>query len=350
MTTITRQSFIDTITSGDASGIDLKHLTPATQAALERAGITTGSLAELAGTDKRINGHEELSRLFDLIDRVDQNDSHDSLATTARLDNGRPATTLSGVAAEALKNEIENARVNRHVRGPTAQQLTPPHERALSSLEAAGFTDIHLAKATPYYNQGKAPWAAYPYPKSGAAPDSTRTLKDAGCAPCALAMADVALRGSVTTPKLVADFAVDGGFSGSPKGFGSDTRGLAKAWAAEHDLTYTLAASSDHSKNVDAVLRGLQADGVALAGVGPGHFADKSHVVLINGYAKDKDGQEWFFVANPGRENQDRSKGLGVDDTVQQDMALDAQMGRVRVSRAQLEAELSYACILESRV
>ena len=170
MSTITRQSFIDNMTSGGASGIDLDHLTPATQAALERAGITTGSLAELAGADKRISGPEELSRLFDLIDRVDRNGNRDSIATTARLENGRPAATLSGVAAEALKNELEGARINRHVRGPTAQQLTPPHERAVSSLEAAGFTDIHLAKGTIHDNQGAAPWAGHPYPRAGPCP------------------------------------------------------------------------------------------------------------------------------------------------------------------------------------
>jgi hypothetical protein len=349
MSQITRQSFINTISNAGASGIELDNLTPGTQAALERAGITTGSLAELAGSDGRIGGQEELSRLFDLIDRVDRNGSRDSIATTARLDNGRLGATLSGVAAEALKNEIEGARINRHVRGPTAQQLTPSHERAVSSLEAAGFTDIHLAKATPYYNQTKAPWAAHPYPKNGGAEDSTRTLKDAGCAPCALAMADATLRRSETTPSHVADFAVEGGFSGSPTRFGSDTRGLTRAWAATHDLSYTLADSRDRGENVDAIRRGVQADGVALAGVGPGHFTDKSHVVLINGYAKDKQGQEWFFIANPGQENQSRRKGLGVDETVQQDMSLDPSVGAVRISRAQLEAELNYACILERR-
>ena len=44
--------------------------------------------------------------------------------------------------------------------------------------------------------------------------------------------------------------------------------------------------------------------GVAVVGVGNGHFADEAHVVVINGYAKDKDGKEWFFVVNPGRRDQ----------------------------------------------
>lgn len=346
MSQITRQSFINTMSNGAVSGIDPNGLAPATEQALEAAGITASSLGEIAGADARISGQEELARLFEMIDRVDRNGSTRSIATTTRGDDGRLMATPSGAAAKALMDDIDKARVNRDARPQSAS----PHQRALETLEAAGFTDIHLAKGTPYYNQGKMPWAAYSYPKSGAEPDSTRSLKEAGCAPCALAMADATLRGSQTKPSHVADFAVDGGFSGSATRFGSDTQGLAKAWAATHDLTYTLAASPDRSENVDAILRGLQADGVALAGVGRGHFTNASHVVLINGYAKGADGQEWFFVANPGQENQARRKGLGVDETVQQDMSLDASVGRVRISRAQLESELNYACILERRV
>ncbi len=104
------------------------------------------------------------------------------------------------------------------------------------------------------------------------------------------------------------------------------------------------------------MLTGLRAGGVALAGVGiddrlkQGHFTNTSHVVLVNGYAKDAEGKEWFFVANPGRDNQERSTGLKTDATVIQDLTLNAAVGRVRISREQLEAELNYACILERSV
>jgi hypothetical protein len=340
MSQITRQSFINTMSSGAASGIDPNGLAPATEEALEAAGITASSLGEIAGDDARISGEQELARLFEMIDRVDRNGSRKSIATTARGDDGRLVATPSGAAAQALMDEIEKARVNRDARPQSAS----PHQRALETLEAAGFTDIHLAKGTPYYNQGDQRYRNYLYPKRPPEPGSTRTLQDAGCAPCALAMADATLRGSGTTPIAVADFAVAGGFSGAPRGFGSDTRGLAKAWAETHDLTFTL-ANSVSSKDVDAIRAGLDAGGVALVSVGEGHFTDGSHVMLVNGYAKDAEGEEWFFVANPGREIQRR-----LDDNVKQDLSLNPALGRVRISRAELEKELNYACILERRL
>jgi hypothetical protein len=149
---------------------------------------------------------------------------------------------------------------------------------------------------------------------------------------------------------------VNGGFSGASNGFGSDTKGLTRAWAAAHDLTLTEASSRDRPENVDAIMAGLQRGGVALASVGidprsgQGHFTNTSHVVLINGYAKDADGKEWFFIANPGRENQQRSPGLTTDDDVKQDLTLAPAVGRVRISRDQLVAELRYACVLERSV
>ena len=340
MSQITRQSFIGTMTNGAASGIDPNGLAPATQQALEGAGITANALGDIAGADARINGEQELTRLFEMIDRVDRNGSARSIATTARGEDGRLVATPSGAAAQALMDEIDKARVNRDAR----PQTMSPHQRALSTLEAAGFTDIHLAKGTPYYNQADERWRDHPYPKSPPEPGTTRTLQDAGCAPCALAMADATLRGGGTMPTAVADFAVEAGFSGAPGGFGSDTRGLARAWAETHDLTFTL-ANSVNSKDVDAIRGGLDAGGVALVSVTTGHFTDRSHVMLINGYARDADGQEWFFVANPGRVIQRR-----LDDDVKQDLSLNAASGRVRISRAELEKELSYACILERKL
>ena len=196
MSQITRQSFINTMSNGAASGIDPSDLAPATQQALEAAGITESSLGDIAGPDARISGEKELARLFEMIDRVDRNGSTRSIATTARGDDGRLVATPSGAAAQALMDEIAKARVNRGVSAPASQSSDARYERSISTLQAAGLTDIHLAKGTPYYNQGHKGWRDYPYPKSPPEPGSTRTLQDAGCAPCALAMADATLRGS----------------------------------------------------------------------------------------------------------------------------------------------------------
>jgi hypothetical protein len=348
MSRITRESFIDTMSSGSPTGLDPSSLAEGTLAALDGAGITPQSLGEIAGADQRIKSRDELSRLFDLIDRVDRNGSRNSIAVSTR--------TLSGAAAQALQDEIENARVNRGAQGPITRQPHAAHERAIATFEAVGFTDIHLAPNTPYYNQGEEQFANVSYPKSPPVSGATRTLGEAGCAPMALAMADATLRGTKTTPIETARFAVDHALSGSPTGFGTETKRLAKEWAATHDLKYTAADSGSKSERADAIMEGLRSGGVALVSVGidrsrgQGHFTNTSHVMLVNGYAKDADGQEWFFVANPGRRDQTDSKGLTIDETVKQDLSLSPAAGRVRISRAQFEAELNYACILERRV
>ena len=67
--------------------------------------------------------------------------------------------------------------------------------------------------------------------------------------------------------------------------------------------------------------------------------------MVINGYAKDKDGKEWFFVVNPGRRDQ-RDNKAGVDSTVVQNDGLHHGAGRLRISREQLEKELRHGMVL----
>jgi hypothetical protein len=265
---------------------------------------------------------------------------------------------------EALKSERERARLGGPAAGaakPQASDREPlgnvgkrpsstQYEAGVATLKAEGFTDIHIARNTPYFNQADPPWADQPYPKVDET-NSTRTIKGAGCAPAALAIADATLRGGKTTPSDTATFAVDRKHSGQLKGAGSDTHPMAREWAKEHGLTYTPATSRNPNRkeaqreNVDTIRDGLRDGGVALVGVGKGHFADEAHVMVINGYAKDKDGKEWFFVVNPGRRDQRRSEG-GVDHTVVQTDSLHHGAGRLRISREQLEKELRHGMVL----
>jgi hypothetical protein len=174
-------------------------------------------------------------------------------------------------------------------------------------------------------------------------------------------MADVALRGSKSTPLDVGQFAVDHKFSGKPGGHGSDAHGLGKAWAKEHNLVYTpandqtLPKEERAAKNVDTLRDGLKAGGVAVIGVGvdsatgKGHFTKKGHIMVVNGYAVDKNGKEWFFVVNPGRDDQREGKVLKTDDNVIQDRSLHHGAGQLMISRAQLEKEMKHAFVLSNR-
>ncbi len=389
MSRITRESFVATV-AAEGARLDVNALGSRTEETLQRAGIARSALAEIAGENGTISGDEELSKLFDLLDSVDRDGGFDSISTTKRGTDGRQVDTASGALWSVLHNEMESARLSRGSgvgrAGVTltstiesegaprnlsgANDTTPTdaepgllpgrdfragpieHSRAITTLEAQGFTEIHLAKNTPYFNQAHKAWANHPYPKSPPTLGQSRTLAQSGCAPAALAIADAALRGSGTTPIHVADFAVQGGFSGTVGRSGSDAHGMGQAWAAAHGLTYTAATSKDQSKNIDTLRDGINSGGVGVIGVGVdpsngrGHFTAKGHVMVVNGYAKDGHGNEWFFIVDPGRNNQGRSPHLGPDQSLVQDKALHLGAGQLRISREQIQAELRHGFVL----
>ncbi len=386
---ITKESFTDTI-GAEAGRLDLNVLGSRTDAILERAGIALSALREIAGEDGVISGDDELSRLFDLLDSVDRDGSLDSIATTRRGADGRSLATASGALWTALQNEMQSARLLRGggagrtgftltntvpnesssgqptgvaVATATEAESGPlPHSHfraspgaystAITSLEAQGFTEIHLAKDTPHFNQADPKWGEYPYPKFPPGNGQARSLGQSGCVPTALAIADATLSKSGTTPLHVADFAVQGGFSGTVGRSASDAHGMGQAWAAANGLTYTAATSKDQRKNVDTLRDGVINGGVGVIGVGVdpssgrGHFTAKGHVMVVNGYAKDSHGNEWFFVVDPGRYSQGRSPHLGPDQNLVQDKALHLGAGQLRISREQLQAELRHGYVL----
>jgi hypothetical protein len=357
MSRITREGFIDSV--GAQGGLDLTALGDGAQGILQRAGIGADALQTLAGADHVLRSHDELSALFDLIDRVDHNGHAGSIDTTKTTADGKTLPTLSGEVYEALQNKRETARLGADPASSARRSLAalPSFavcQRSLTAIADKGFTDVHLV-AVPYFNQGQDPWATHPYPKSPPVPGETRTLAQAGCAPTALAMVDCALRGAGTTPNITADFAVRAGASGHPNGAGTDTAGLLRLWAEEHGLGLASGTSHDQSKNVDVLEAGLQAHGVALVSVGVdpstgrGHFTDSGHVLVINGCAM-KDGQEWFSVANPGRADQAHHHRdlLTVDDDVMKVGGAHNGVGQVWISRAQLEVEMRRCFVLRS--
>lgn len=212
--------------------------------------------------------------------------------------------------------------------------------KAISNLEKQGFTHIRLPENGAYYYQlDKDRWGDHQYPKVGQDPSPARTLAKSGCAPTALAIVDATLRGTRTTPPEVAQFAVHHGRSGSPDGYGSNTPGMVKDWAKEHNLNRV----EIKDKDMDKLRDGLDAGGVAVVMVKPNSIFNKGgHVIAITGYAVDKDGKEWFFVADPGHKNPKTSDDLVVDK------ALHRGAGRVRVSREALEEDMRTAYVLSN--
>lgn len=222
---------------------------------------------------------------------------------------------------------------------------------ALDRLDKAGFTDVILRENAVYYSQNaKGRWADHPYPAKGRPddlPPTTRHLDASGCGPTSLAIAHATLFGTPTTPPEVADFAVAHGYSSSrpfPEKPGGTNMRLIGAWAKEHDMDLQT------TRDLDQLRDGLKNGGVAVVQVHGGIFnlsangtlPDKSHghIIAVNGYAKDKDGKEWFFVANPGMDGRARKyadflekKGMVVDEENFEHHGA----GMVRVSREVLE-------------
>ncbi|HVX93472.1 MAG TPA: C39 family peptidase [Polyangia bacterium] len=348
MSRIRRESFIDQFQS--AGGLDAAALGADASAALEKAGIGAADLHALAGANGKIDTHAELGRLFDLLDRVDHDGHYRSIETRT---SGSNDPTVSGGAYDALAKDLATARLRppAQTAGARSSNEAMPSPRevetSLAKTAAAGFSEVHLAPVK-YRNQGRGDFASHPYPTSPAQPGAVRTIHSAGCAPCALAMADSALRGSPTRPETTADFSVRRGFSGRPGGAGTETSGLTKAWASERGDGFTATA------NLDILAAKIRAGGVALVSVGvdaangKGHFTDRSHVIVVNGVAK-KDGDDWFAVADPGREDQrhQRTGVLGTDLSVVQIPGASNGCGRVWISRAQLQKEMNRCFILE---
>lgn len=236
------------------------------------------------------------------------------------------------------------------------------YKNALTALAALGFTDIHLPKSAAYFSQGDKRWARYHFPKSDD-PDpvhSTRTLQAGGCGPTSLAIAVATLRpDSNITPRDVAEFAVHNGFSGSVSSRGADVKSLVKEYAKANDLALDMIADkgSDAAK-VDRLRDELAHGGVAVVHVGPGVFnypkdhpeqqPKGGHWIAVNGYAVDKDGKEWFFVANPGKDASAQTvadKGVIVDRKNFEHHGA----GMVRVSRETLEGLMKETYVLKDK-
>jgi len=362
MSRITRDSFIGTLSSSSGGeGLDLDTLDAPTARALDGAGISADTLASLAGDGHHVATHDELGRLFDLIDRVDHDGHFTSIETTHTTDDGRVLPTASGAVFTALTDQLERARLGAPPTVFKAPDTGPVHEVARPDLAAAGFTDVRLTKVT-YDNQAQKPWGLLSYPSTPAEPGANRTIANSGCAPTSIAMMDAALRGTNTKPNTVAAFAVQHGLSGAPGGGGTNTGGLALAWAKNTGLSLMAPTSSDRAKNVDVLAAGLRAGGVAVVSMGVdsrthlGHFAEThangapaGHVVVINGCAT-RGGEEWFAVTDPGRHTHEGSKAglLGLDDTVTQLRGGHNGDGNLWISRSQLEAEMK-RCYVFSR-
>jgi hypothetical protein len=164
-------------------------------------------------------------------------------------------------------------------------------------------------------------------------------------------MVDATLRKTNTSPMKVADYAVQHKVSGKGDD-GTNTTGLVSAWAKETGLAQGPTISRPKGKGADFPAAGLDKikqnideGGMVIIGVDKGdhvdkgHFTGGGHVMVITGYGVDKNGQEWYFLANPGRTKFENSQ----DGAVVVDKSMPYGAGMVRVKKETLLDEMRYA-------
>lgn len=125
-----------------------------------------------------------------------------------------------------------------------------------------------------YFNQTEEPWADAPY--------GTDTLCKYGCGPTTMAMAVSTLTGEVTDPALMAQWAAEHGYWASRSG---SYHTIVPGTAAAFGLT----VESPVEQTPDA-LRDILREGKLLAAlVGPGHFTQYGHFILLRGITPNGD-------------------------------------------------------------
>lgn len=162
--------------------------------------------------------------------------------------------------------------------------LEPPPEPAqpaVTELRSEGGRTV-LTGTVPvvYFNQGDAAWRDKPF--------GTDYIGKYGCGPTVMAMVVATMTSTDTDPARMAVWAYENGYWSSGSGsYPSIIEGTAKAFG----ITCRSARDCDAS----ALRKHLEKGGLAVALVGPGHFTDSGHFILLHGIADDGE----VLVADP---------------------------------------------------
>jgi hypothetical protein len=384
-TTVGRNEFINQFANTE---IDLASPDPEVMGRLAEAGVTLDDLRSIAGKDGIISGHEEAKDLYYLVEKHDHNGTFKSIEIGAE-GSGMSSSTEAGEIYKALMDAVAHGRTSRPDGAPSRPPATPtsapadgpsvPQSGKSSAPDAPqrkiadqhtggrtspaerqhaidhfkndlGFKDVNFTPGVMFYTQADKGWRDHPYAKSDGSTEA-RFLLQSGCAPTALAMVDATLRKTNTSPGKVADYAVDHKVSGKGKA-GTNTTGLVEAWAKDTGLVQGRTLSRPAGKGADfpesglaKIKQNIDEGGMVIIGVDKGdhvdkgHFTEGGHVMVLTGHGVDKDGQEWYFLANPGRSSFTSSK----DGAVVVDGSMPYGSGMVRVKKETLLDEMRYA-------
>lgn len=140
-----------------------------------------------------------------------------------------------------------------------------------------GGTVLSLENLT-YYSQCDSAWGGKAYGPS--------TICKSGCGPTAMAMVISTLTSQRITPDVIANYSYSRGYY--------DGNGTKWGLMTDAPKNYNLKAV-DNGKDINAVQATIAAGGLVIASMGPGHFTDGGHFIVIRGV--DSNGK--ILVADP---------------------------------------------------
>lgn len=202
-----------------------------------------------------------------------------SLASQAAHQAGLLWERLTAKPEESIPEEVEPQRQDPE---PAFSYHLPAGDPLLTEVRESDGKQILTGGAVDivYYCQADEEWADQPY--------GTDPIGPYGCGPTAMAMAVASMTDTETDPAQMAAWAVENGYWARRSGsYHSIVRGTAQAFG--------LNAEALTERTVDAVQRELNSGRILVALVGPGHFTNGGHFILIRGATLTGD----VLVADP---------------------------------------------------
>lgn len=222
----------------------------------------------------------------------------DSLST-AVVNLGRSAAEAADDAAVRFQAFLESLMPdseedNEDVQLVDDEAVAPPPrpqaDYAITALESRDGLDYLTggAREMVYYDQTSERWAEVSY--------GTDDLGGYGCGPTAMAMVISTLTEENIDPAQMAEYCVDHGYWAKKHGsYWSIVPGVAE------DFGLTCTGLPPEEADVDTVTRHLVTGNLIVALMGPGHFTNGGHFIILRGVTQDGS----ILVADPA--SQERS-------------------------------------------
>ena len=155
----------------------------------------------------------------------------------------------------------------------------PPRSRANYSITTLAVRKgvKYLTGSNPellYFNQTDAPWAQEPY--------GSDTIGHYGCGPVAMAMVVASLTDTDTDPVKMAEHCVEQGYWAKKHGsYWSIVPGVSE------DFGLTCTSLPPEETAADTIIRCLSTGQLLVAMMGPGHFTNGGHFIILRGVTLD---------------------------------------------------------------